>query len=594
MVLVRKDIFWQRILLTVCALAFAATIVSAASGTIMSDSARGFQLTGIPGSFNGAVSYVAPDGAAAQSGLHVGDVMLLTRVSTADRYRLETGVRAHERIDIPILRAGHERVIHYVSGPFPIRWDVRLFYGAVFWTILIAALLVWRRPESPEARVLCVLLLLLQVPGLFYSGSWTSPSALADFIVNILATILNTLASPFLATYALLFARPPSLLRRALTWCAFAAATSVTLVITQNVGGWMGVPVHVAGVLGSPVFGVAYNIVPYLFPLIALLLAVRAARNPERERLIWAALSMGPYYAWEVINGIVFLTAPQLEAGPAIRVVTMVNDVFAFLIPLGLAYSLLNRRLLDLGFAFNRAAIFTGVSIVIVGAFVLVEWAISDWMQRASHSTNIIISGALALVLGLSFRFVHARVEHVVDNVMFRKRRQDEEAIRTMAAEAPYITDRTTLLERMENTLTQHAGASFVSIMLHDGANRYGDVDENDPALVALRARHALLDLHTMKTAIAGEFAYPMVARGRLVGALVLGPKHSGESYAPDESAAIAALAHSVAGALDVLSTQAPSDTLEAIRTSLNAVSTAIAAQSELLRSITPQAGVQR
>jgi hypothetical protein len=43
-----------------------------------------------------------------------------------------------------------------------------------------------------------------------------------------------------------------------------------------------------------------------------------------------------------------------------------------------------------------------------------------------------------------------------------------------------------------------------------------------------------------------GEFAYPMLARGRLVGALVLGPKSTGEPYAPDESAAIAQLAHGV------------------------------------------------
>ncbi len=41
-----------------------------------------------------------------------------------------------------------------------------------------------------------------------------------------------------------------------------------------------------------------------------------------------------------------------------------------------------------------------------------------------------------------------------------------------------------------------------------------------------------------------------MIARGRLVGALVLGPKRSGESYAPDESHAMMHLAHSVGGAL--------------------------------------------
>jgi hypothetical protein len=55
-------------------------------------------------------------------------------------------------------------------------------------------------------------------------------------------------------------------------------------------------------------------------------------------------------------------------------------------------------------------------------------------------------------------------------------------------------------------------------------------------------------------TDLQGEFAYPMIARGRFLGAMAVGPKRSGESYAPDESHAIAALAHAVATSVDVLS----------------------------------------
>lgn len=90
-------------------------------------------------------------------------------------------------------------------------------------------------------------------------------------------------------------------------------------------------------------------------------------------------------------------------------------------------------------------------------------------------------------------------------------------------------------------------------MLINEGCGFYGTVNENDPALVSLRAEHARVDLHALETSTTGESAHPMVARGRLVGALVLGPKRSQESYAPDESAAIAQLAHSVAGAIDVL-----------------------------------------
>lgn len=94
-----------------------------------------------------------------------------------------------------------------------------------------------------------------------------------------------------------------------------------------------------------------------------------------------------------------------------------------------------------------------------------------------------------------------------------------------------------------EGILLRHAEASSVNVLLDNGCGQYGTVNENDPALVSLRTDHTRVDLHALQTTISGEWAYPMVARGRLAGALVLGPKRSQESYAPDESAAIAQLA---------------------------------------------------
>jgi hypothetical protein len=148
-------------------------------------------------------------------------------------------------------------------------------------------------------------------------------------------------------------------------------------------------------------------------------------------------------------------------------------------------------------------------------------------------------------------------VDRTLDTVFFPQRHEDEKAIRTFAHEAAYITDLGTLIARAKETLEAHAGAAFVDVALDTGIGLYGNVSENDPAIVALRAWHQVLDLHTVRTGLQGEFAYPMIARGRLVGALIVGPKRSGESYAPDESDAIAQLAHGVGGALDILTLKA-------------------------------------
>ena len=63
----------------------------------------------------------------------------------------------------------------------------------------------------------------------------------------------------------------------------------------------------------------------------------------------------------------------------------MVNAT-SFLAPLGMSYALLNRRLLDLGFALNRAAVYTGVSIV--GAWAI-TWSPAIFVMRAITSSEL-------------------------------------------------------------------------------------------------------------------------------------------------------------------------------------------------------------
>jgi hypothetical protein len=275
--------------------------------------------------------------------------------------------------------------------------------------------------------------------------------------------------------------------------------------------------------------------------LLSLLAALAASRGAERARLLWALAAVLPPLIW------IFIVLAAGERLP-IAVFATISALWWFAMPAILSYSLLNRRLFDIGFVFNRAAVFTGVSVILLGAFVLVEWLLTDWLGTAGHATNVLLSGGVALALGLSIRFVHGRVDRVVDRVFFRKRHEDEDALRTFSREAPYITDPDILVRRATETLNRHTNATSVDIAL-----RY---DENDPAILRLRANPHALDLHGLETSLHGEVAFPMTARGQLLGVVVLGARRSGETYAPDETSAISELAASMGAALDVLATR--------------------------------------
>jgi GAF domain-containing protein len=108
--------------------------------------------------------------------------------------------------------------------------------------------------------------------------------------------------------------------------------------------------------------------------------------------------------------------------------------------------------------------------------------------------------------------------------------------------------------------LLRNGEATYASV----GNGRVCSANENDPAILAMRTWHEPVDLHRFDTTLEGERAFPMMARGRLLGVLVCGEKRNGEAFAPDESEALATVAHGVGTAIDLLGTK-HNDSLERI-----------------------------
>ena len=219
-------------------------------------------------------------------------------------------------------------------------------------------------------------------------------------------------------------------------------------------------------------------------------------------------------------------------------------DAGIAVVALAVAYAIVKHRVFDIAFVLNRTLVFTATSAIVVVMLVGLEFLIERYLDSLTRVEGLVLQFAIALGVALSIRALHRSVDRFVDTVFFRKRHEDEHAIRDFAQEAAYITDRHTLLHRTVEVLERHTDAAFVDLHFDH---------TNDAALVKLRAWHTVLDLHTVETTLRGDWAYPMVSRGRVIGVLVLGPKRSAELYAPDESDAIGQVAHSVAAALELL-----------------------------------------
>jgi hypothetical protein len=542
---------WRAVLLGLCAIAAAfavfqvylefggpnATTLVGQWGDTVGPSARPFHLV---------VLSTDPGHGADISGVRPGDLIDVRRNSPTERFWLFGQPPTGHPVTMLIRRGSQQRWATIVPQPttrYRILLLTPIFIGFA-WIALFAAIIAWRRYDDPQMRTLCLLLLGC---GLWESANphFISSEHLPVMLAVAITAVLGTLCVAFWAACAGSFAPPRSGARRTIQWICYAlVAASIGLGLTEIVAVTTLMPDPIA--LTSMGSAVPF-VLAYVAAGVCAVLAVGAARGTERQRAIWslvpgaALIAVG--FASQSLQGII-------RSYDLAWLVFYVAAAVNILTPMVLTYVALNRRLLDIGFVLNRAAVFAFVSTTLVGTFVLVEW-IANELLSANHTTSALVGILVALALGFSIRYVHSFADRFVDRVLFHKRHEAEAALRRFGHEAGFITNRATLLDRALATVKSSTGAD-ASILTLDGP---AEIDENDPALVAMRAWHKPVDLELLPgSALQGQFAFPMVARGELVGALICGTKQDSEVYAPDESEALQSLADGVASALSLLS----------------------------------------
>ncbi len=540
----------RRTVLWLCALAALLNLAALATETVLpwnGDVGYTSDSTGTPFIYRVTSVY----GPALESGLRVGDEIDVRK--NGDYWQVPV---PGQPLHVTVLRGATAVGISIIPVQVPFTWDFAVHFIGVFWLLAFAAMIGVRGARSGRAKesyFLAVILVSMTTGGAFtrLNLPWPLP-ALCVALLGATAPAVYLL----FALFAMQIELPVSSLRRWFGWATFALVGFSAIVIAAlNVGPFTPWYDPGVGLLSRGLFiGVLCGVPSFLCGVLALY----ALSQNERQRLAWILASLG--FVWGVWLGAIAARTFQPQS---YGFWLALQNVAIFIAPLGLTYAALSRRLFDIGFVINRAAVFAGVSAVIVASFVLLEWALGKWFDDLSHATSIALNVALALGLGVSLRFVHHWVDRFVDTVFFKKRHDEEMALRRFSREAAFVTDRRTLLERTYSELLEHTEAATASILLLEAEHftpwpgqddRVVSVDLNDPAILAMRTWHDAVDLHGYSTAIDGEYAFPMLSHGVLIGVVVCGAKRNGEAFAPDEIDALKTFAHGVGVALDSLS----------------------------------------
>jgi hypothetical protein len=599
---------WKVVLLVLCGVAIVLTFVAGADA---------FGLGGKPwyGWWDSNVRPLRPyvvafsnpieGGATARAGIRNGDELDLRQQNEASRVAVLYQLMGTQPTPLNVRRGS---TTHNVAVTGTSVWETQTglkfatmvsYTLASIWFVACALLIALRRSKRRDG-VLLALALLGLVGNQMNPSYVVVPSASVQLALLLGAQACMSAALILLVRLSAQFGTR-SRWRLALEWASYGAAL---LVFANDVAFVIGV--HTL-VLDPAPFALRVSAIPGAFALAAALLvalsavvAVATTPRSERPRAAWTVLPLPVALVIEAT--IVTFEAFVLQSWYAVVAVAVVADALWLVGAGAVTYAMLKRRVLDLEFVLTRTLVVGIVSAIVVTSFVLLEWLLGTVLAGVSHATGLIANGALALVLGLSLNPIHRRVDGAIESLLFRKRYEDERALLDFSKEAAYVTSSEALLDEAIEKLRHHTDARGAAILV-DGAGEYSAIrsfgahsphaiSENDSALLALKTWHKPVDPHQYRSAILAALAVPMLARGRLLGVVVLGERAGGEAYAPDEVEALAQFAHGVGSALDIHSVRRD-DSIANLRDSLAAMADAIAAlgneMASLKRSIVPR-----
>ncbi len=500
-------------------------------------------------------------------GVRRGDVIVAadgTAIHSADDYiALARKFRPHESIRLTLLR-GHRRVRVPVRLGMPFPWVLAVLTAVTALAYLFLGILTWfQLDRDPRARLLAFFSLAVALELAVPTGT---PASMTWMIAGtVWYYLISGLQIGLLLHLASVIPRPlPWLERR--PWLArvyYAIGMSLGLGVTivflgETFGGWS-LPFTAASA-DFAVFGVGLPV--WAFTVIGILAyqAKRASGLRERQHALLVLVSLLP---WAFFSLGFEIAEAMGYAAPTWAAIAQLLVLLPY--PFAVFVAIYRLHLFDIELAVKRSLVYTAITVVLVGVFYAILGLGGLFLSRVlgKDPNSMWFISAATLLLGLLFWPLRNVIQRLVDRRLFPERIALRQRLVKAVAGLPALGDVTAIGRHLVREVSSAFGVRPTTLFVSDPSSGVLlTLASNLPGASQTLGRSILIDPHDAGAAMLVKAGRPMrtrhlatvsrpfaqrleqleatvacglVADGRLVGLLAVGPKVNGEPFSSEE-----------------------------------------------------------
>jgi hypothetical protein len=297
----------------------------------------------------------------------------------------------------------------------------------------------------------------------------------------------------------------------------------------------------------------------FAFATLALIKKYNSADPAQRQR-----------FGFLILGTIVSFIAYAIYFVPWISPeVAQIAGGAVVIMPICVMYAVLRHRVLDLNFVLNRALAYSILSLLVLALVSVLDWSAGHLISEGRFATWL----ELGITIGVGFLLdrINRVISSVVEGVFFRRRREAERLLRSVASALPYATTddavddalvripaealsiaSAALYRRSQDGLRYEGGSTAASTTIAPPG-----FDRNHLLVRILQAQEQPVWLDDVRSSLDPQnasiysLAMPVMVRHELVSIVLYGTHFNGSQIDPEELALLTDLAREAARAYD-------------------------------------------